>query len=189
MLARIVRRMTSSNLLGTIAGFLLAIDGVAIVLSRTALLDGKLAFLVLAAFGALVLDRDAPAGWAGTQPAAVAVGGGGGLGLACGVKWSGLWFVVAFGPLDGLLDLGIRRQRRGAQRSAADTRAGPAIPAALVIPPIAFLTYLATWYGWFTRAMATTGRGPPTTVVTPAPKRRCARWRTTTLRRTSSTPV
>ncbi|HNE88886.1 MAG TPA: phospholipid carrier-dependent glycosyltransferase, partial [Actinomycetota bacterium] len=35
MLARIVRRMTGSNLLGTIAGFLLAIDGVAIVLSRT----------------------------------------------------------------------------------------------------------------------------------------------------------
>ena len=150
MLARIVRRMTGSNLLGTIAGFLLAIDGMAIVLSRTALLDGVLAFLVLAAFGALVLDRDRtrrmwperslrPWRWA----AAVA------LGLACGVKWSGLWFVVAFGLLTVFWDLGMRRQR-GEADAFLRTLLRDALPAALVILPIAFLTYLATWYGWFT---------------------------------------
>jgi len=150
MLARIVRRMTGSNVLGTIAGFLLAIDGVAIVMSRTALLDGVLAFLVLAAFGALLLDRDRtrrlwpkhslrPWRWA----AAVA------LGLACGVKWSGLWFVVGFGLLTVFWDLGMRRER-GEPNAVLRTLLRDALPAALVIVPVAFLTYLATWYGWFT---------------------------------------
>ena len=150
LLARIVRRMTGSNLLGTMAGFLLAIDGMAIVLSRTALLDGVLAFFVLVAFGALLLDRDRtrrmwperslrPWRWV----AAVA------LGLACGVKWSGLWFVVVFGLLTVFWDLGMRRER-GERNALLRTLLRDALPAALVILPLAFLTYLATWYGWFT---------------------------------------
>jgi dolichyl-phosphate-mannose--protein O-mannosyl transferase len=150
LLARIVRRMTRSNLLGTVAGFLLAIDGMAIVLSRTALLDGVLSFLVLVAFGALVLDRDRtrrlwprhslrPWRWA----AAVA------LGLACAVKWSGLWFVVAFGLLTVFWDLGMRRER-GERNVLVRTLVRDALPAALVILPVALLTYVATWYGWFT---------------------------------------
>ena len=58
MVARIGRRLTRSTLLGTIAGLLLALDGLSIVLSRTAILDGIVAFFVLAAFGALLVDRD-----------------------------------------------------------------------------------------------------------------------------------
>ncbi len=58
MLARIVRRMTRSTLIGCIAGLLLALDSLSIVLSRTGLLDITLAFFVLAGFGALVIDRD-----------------------------------------------------------------------------------------------------------------------------------
>ena len=58
LLARLVRRMTGSTVLGTIAGFLLAIDGLHLVMSRTALLDLPLSFFLLAAFGALVLDRE-----------------------------------------------------------------------------------------------------------------------------------
>ena len=56
--ARIVRRLTRSNLIGTLAGLFLAIDGLAIVMSRTALLDNSLMFFVVLAFGALLLDRD-----------------------------------------------------------------------------------------------------------------------------------
>ena len=64
VLCRIVRRMIRSTLLGCLAGLLLAVDGLAIVLSRTALLDGPLAFFVLAAFGASSIDRDrARRGW------------------------------------------------------------------------------------------------------------------------------
>ena len=168
MLARIVRRMTGSNLLGTIAGFLLAIDGMAIVMSRTALLDGVLAFLVLAAFGALLLDRDRtrrlwpkhslrPWRWA----AAVA------LGLACGVKWSGLWFVVAFGLLTVFWDLGMRRERgRTPTPSSAPCCAMPCRPpwsscrwpCSRIWPPGT----------GGSPAPDTCGRGPPTTAATPA---------------------
>src|SRR5215469_12913755 len=55
MLARIVRRMTRSTLLGCVAGLLLALDGLELVLSRTAILDIFLMFWVLAAFGLLVI--------------------------------------------------------------------------------------------------------------------------------------
>jgi dolichyl-phosphate-mannose-protein mannosyltransferase len=58
MTARIARRMTGSALLGTIAGLLLAADGLEFVMSRTAMLDIFLMFWTLAAFGCLVLDRD-----------------------------------------------------------------------------------------------------------------------------------
>jgi dolichyl-phosphate-mannose-protein mannosyltransferase len=57
MAARITRRMTRSTLLGCIAGLLLALDGLEFVLSRTALLDVFM-FWVLAAFGLLVIDWD-----------------------------------------------------------------------------------------------------------------------------------
>ena len=59
MTARIIRRLTRSDLVGTVAGLLVALDGLHIVMSRTALLDITLMFLVLAAFGFLLLDRDA----------------------------------------------------------------------------------------------------------------------------------
>ncbi len=56
--ARIVRRLTRSDVLGTIAGGLLALEGIHIVLARTALLDLVLGFWVLVGFGFLLLDRD-----------------------------------------------------------------------------------------------------------------------------------
>ncbi len=58
LLARIVRRMTRSTLLGCIAGLLMALDGLEFAMSRTALLDIFLMFWILAAFGCLVVDRD-----------------------------------------------------------------------------------------------------------------------------------
>jgi len=59
LLARIARRMTRSTLLGCFAGLLLALDGLEFVMSRTALLDIFVMFWALAAFGCLVVDRDA----------------------------------------------------------------------------------------------------------------------------------
>ena len=58
LMVRIARRMFSSTLLGLVAGLLLAVDGEAIVHSRTGLLDQFLMFWVLVAFGCLVLDRE-----------------------------------------------------------------------------------------------------------------------------------
>jgi dolichyl-phosphate-mannose-protein mannosyltransferase len=59
LIARITRRMTRSNLLGCIAGLLMSLDGLELVLSRTAILDIFVMFWTLAAFGMLVWDRDA----------------------------------------------------------------------------------------------------------------------------------
>ena len=58
MIARIGRRLFRSTLLGCVAGLLLTVDGLDFVHSRTALLDLLLMFWVLAAFGALLVDRD-----------------------------------------------------------------------------------------------------------------------------------
>src|SRR6185437_8490437 len=58
LVARIVRRITRSTLIGGIAGLLIVADGVSFVTARTALLDVFLTVFVVAAFGALIVDRD-----------------------------------------------------------------------------------------------------------------------------------
>ena len=172
LLARIVRRLLRSNLWGTVAGGLLAVDGLGIVMSRTAVLDNVLMGTTLAAFGCLLLDRDQtrrrvanslPAGidpwllWEssfgprlgpilGMRPwrltAAVF------LGLGCGVKWSGIWFVVGFGLLTVLWDVGLRRTI-GVHRPWAGALIRDALPAAIWMVTIVLVVYLGTWTGWF----------------------------------------
>jgi dolichyl-phosphate-mannose-protein mannosyltransferase len=104
MIARIVRRMTRSTMLGCIAGLLMALDGLELVLSRTAILDIFVMFWVLAAFGLLVIDRDKTiarlhdaAAAAGPQDLAgpklgvrwLRIAAGLCLGAACASKWTG----------------------------------------------------------------------------------------------------
>ena len=137
-----------------------AIDGLAIVMSRTALLDNSLMFFVILAFGALLLDRDrtrarlakfgettsvlGPALW--WRPWRLVAGVC--LGLACGVKWSGLYFVVAFGLLTVLWDVGSRRTI-GVRMPFRAMIVRDAIPAFLSIVGVAVVVYVATWTGWF----------------------------------------
>ncbi len=165
MVARIARRLTRSDLIGTLAGFLLALDGMHLVMSRTGLLDMTLMFWVLASFGLLLLDRDRtrrrlariverdglsglstewgprlglrPLRWA----AAVT------LGLACGVKWSGLWFLALFALLSVIWDVSARRAV-GVRRPWAATVLRDAPGAAVSMLAIAGIVYLATWSGW-----------------------------------------
>jgi dolichyl-phosphate-mannose--protein O-mannosyl transferase len=166
MLCRIVRRMTRSTLLGCLAGLLLALDGLSIVLSRTALLDGPLAFFVLAAFATLLIDRDHArrrlAEWAAERPLGPLGRGEHGprlgwrpwrlatgvlLGLACATKWSGLWFIVAFGLMAVLWDLGARRAVgvRSPLVSMLRLDAGWAF---LSIVPVAVVVYVTSWLPW-----------------------------------------
>ena len=169
MLVRIGRRMFRSTALGCAAGLLLALDGFHLVLSRTALLDIFLLFFVLAAFGALVLDRDArrrrwaralddgldpslpgragrpPTGWRNWPWWRLAAGVL--LGCACAVKWSALYFVPVFALLVVLL--GGRRPPLGGRPPALAGR--PARRAALAGAgrrADRSVTYLATWSGW-----------------------------------------
>ena len=55
---RLVRRVSRSTLIGGLAGLLLTFDGLAFVMSRTALLDIFLAFFLVAAVACLAADRD-----------------------------------------------------------------------------------------------------------------------------------
>jgi dolichyl-phosphate-mannose--protein O-mannosyl transferase len=136
-------------------------------MSRTALLDLPLMVLVLAAFGLLLLDRDhvrrridagpdpgsAPPG----TPAAVLGPGlglrpwrlaaGVALGLACGVKWSGLWYLALFGLLTVAWDLQLRRSLAVAHpvRGVVLRDIGPAV---LSLVGVASVVYVATWAGW-----------------------------------------
>ena len=166
MCARIARRLTRSDLVGTLAGLLLALDGMHLVLSRTGLLDMVLEFWVLAAFGLLLIDRDrtrarlarlvAADGLAatatewgprlGVRPLRWAAAAS--LGLACGVKWSGLWFLAFFAIMTVVWDVSARRAV-GVQRPWTATLVRDAPLAALSFVGIAAAVYLMTWTGWF----------------------------------------
>ena len=162
LVARIVRRMTRSTLIGTIAGLLLALDGLHIVMSRTALLDLPLSFFLLAAFGTLVLDRgfgrrraatrldaftDSPTGPGfGFRPWRIATGVL--LGCALGTKWNAFFFIVAFGLLTVWWDISARRVS-GARHPRLGMLRRDAVPAFLSVVPVAVVTYLVTWSGWF----------------------------------------
>jgi dolichyl-phosphate-mannose--protein O-mannosyl transferase len=160
MAARIARRLTRSDLIGTVTGLLVALDGMHLVTSRTAVLDMVLSFTVLAAFGCLLLDRDQvrhriavhpPASmneWGpalGPRPWRWAAGLA--LGLACSVKWSGLWYLAAFGLLTVIWDASLRR-RLGVPRPWSVTLLRSAQIAFVAMVGTALVTYVVTWSGW-----------------------------------------
>ncbi|WP_405543886.1 phospholipid carrier-dependent glycosyltransferase [Streptomyces phaeochromogenes] len=178
MLCRIGRRIFRSTFLGCLAGALMAVDGLHFVMSRTALLDQVLMFFVLAAFGALLIDRDkvrerlaaalppdadgfvrpdariAEETLLGRRPWRLAAGLL--LGLAIGTKWNGLYFLVAFGLLTVLWDVGSRRVA-GARRPHLAVLKHDVGWAFLATVPVAIATYIVSWTGWF--LSATNGKG------------------------------
>ncbi|MCW3816161.1 phospholipid carrier-dependent glycosyltransferase [Micromonospora sp. DR5-3] len=165
ILVRVARRMFRSTVLGCAAGLLMALDGMHLVLSRVALLDIFLMFFILAAFGTLLLDRDAhrrrwlTALEAGLDPAAPGPAGRLPftvpwwrlatfvlLGCACAVKWSGIWYVLVFTAL--MLHWAIQARRSaGVPRPWRDALVREvgwvALGGALLL-----LVYLASWSGW-----------------------------------------
>lgn len=163
LLVRIGRRLLRSTAAGAAAGLLLAVDGAAIAHSRTALLDGILMVLVLAAFGALLVDRDvtrarlrrltapprAPSSWGpglGLRPWRLLAGVL--LGLAVGTKWSALFFVAVLGLLTVGWDA-VARRDAGVRRwwPAALVRDAPSAFASVV--GVGALAYTASWWSWF----------------------------------------
>ncbi|WP_370278817.1 dolichyl-phosphate-mannose--protein mannosyltransferase [Pseudarthrobacter sp. NamB4] len=154
------------------AGLLLAVDGHHLVMSRTSLLDIFLMFWILAAFGALLLDRDDGRRRLALRLAGAAVAHGGGpaagqllsgpwlgvrwwrlaagvcLGLAVGTKWSGLFFLAGFGLLTVFWDLNARRVA-GIRGWISGGIIKDGIPAFLGMVPVAGLVYTAAWAGWF----------------------------------------
>ena len=146
----------------------MSLDGLELVLSRTAILDIFVMFWVLAAFGMLVLDRDASRAKLvelTTAPGADLSDGGPKLGIrwrrvlaglflgcACASKWNGIWFIFAFAAMSIAWDLGARRalgygdRLRGVLRSDVKW-----LPVTFGIVPLA--AYTAAWSGWFASSL------------------------------------
>ncbi|MGP3536327.1 dolichyl-phosphate-mannose--protein mannosyltransferase [Microbacterium sp. RD1] len=155
------RTLTGSRAFATLAAFLLAIDGLAIVMSRITLLDGILTFFVVLAFwfvaldrrrsadrlAALVVHRDrrswGPVLWA--RPWLIAAGAA--AGAATAVKWSGLYVLAALGIFVVVSDA-LQRRRAGIRQWPADAvlRQGPV--SFLLLVPVAAAVYLVSWSGW-----------------------------------------
>ncbi|MGI6879365.1 dolichyl-phosphate-mannose--protein mannosyltransferase [Microbacterium sp. gxy059] len=164
LLYAVARRITGSVAFAGLAGGLLALDGLGISMSRIALLDTPLSFLVLLALWFALLDRPGTTARiaSGAQRDRVAgpvvwrrpwiVAAGLTLGCAASVKWSALYALAVLGVALVVADA-LDRRRAGVRAWAPSAigRQGPAT-FALLVPP-AFLAYLATWTGW----LATSG--------------------------------
>ncbi|BAX94161.1 dolichyl-phosphate-mannose--protein mannosyltransferase [Mycobacterium shigaense] len=164
LVMRTVRRISRSTLVGAIAGVLLICDGVSFVAARTALLDGLLTFFVVAAFGALIVDRDdvrrrmhvallegrsAETVWGPRLGVRWwRFGAGVLLGLACGTKWSGLYFVVFFGLMSLAFDIAARRQYQ-VPRPWVGTWRRDLLPTAYALGVLPVAVYLASYAPWF----------------------------------------
>ncbi|MGV8969159.1 MAG: dolichyl-phosphate-mannose--protein mannosyltransferase [Microbacteriaceae bacterium] len=155
-----------ATLLASVAGFLMAIDGNAIVMSRVALLDNHLMFFVLLGFGAVLLDREQSANrlaaWMSRRRDAARstdfgpslwcrpwlVAAGAAFGLASAVKWNGLYFLAVFALYTLVVDA-IARQKAGVLLWGTGTLLKQAPVSLVLTVPVALAAYLASWAGWF----------------------------------------
>jgi dolichyl-phosphate-mannose-protein mannosyltransferase len=167
---RIARRLTRSTLLGGIAGILVICDGVLHLQSRMGMLDIFITFFVLAAFGCLLMDREQVRerlavalreGWIDETSYGPRLGfrwwrfgAGVLLGIATGVKWSGAYYIVAFGLLCLAFDIAARRSA-GVRKPWLGALRRDLAPAVWNLGVVAVLAYLSTWWAWFASETAT----------------------------------
>lgn len=172
---RVVRRMTGSTLIGAIGGVLIICDSVSHVLGRAALLDVFTELFTLAAFCCLIADRDQvrrrlqaaafdgfldekPRRWvpfrAWAQRSGIPLGArwwrfacGVLLGLDTGIKYSGIYYVAAFGIITVIWDITARRAA-GIRHPVTAVVRRDLLPSlwSLAVVPIA--VYIATWWAW-----------------------------------------
>ncbi|MDR0366311.1 MAG: phospholipid carrier-dependent glycosyltransferase [Bifidobacteriaceae bacterium] len=165
-------RLFKSQPLGLLAGLLVAVDGIAVVMSRTGLLDIFLALFVMLAAWLILKDRavmdqrldrllSTPVGH-GPYGAPLyrsrlfgprlgmrwyLLGAGASLGAACAVKWSGLWFLAVFGLLVVCWDAAARR-RRGIEQWLLGAVWLDGVKAFCLTVPVALAVYVSSWSGW-----------------------------------------
>jgi dolichyl-phosphate-mannose-protein mannosyltransferase len=164
VLMLIAKRLTRSTTFAVVAGLLMAVDGLAISMSRVALLDTPLTFFVLLGFLFVLIDRertmgriaetvaarydgDEPPSWGPllwNRPWIVAAGAA--IGAASAVKWSGAWVLAGLGIYLVVTDA-LARRRAGVLLWPTDAvRQG--LVTFLLFVPVAVVVYVASWTGW-----------------------------------------
>ncbi len=160
----VIKRLFGSQLIALIGGFLFAIEGNAIVLSRVALLDNTVMFLAFAGVACVLLDREwhrrrlerwiadrmvagrtlgsGPAMW--WRPWLVAAGAL--FGFDAATKWSGFYFLGVFACYVLLTDVLARRRAKLPDWQGSIVKQG-AIDFVLTVP-VALAAYLASYSGW-----------------------------------------
>lgn len=153
-LARLVRRITGSTVMGCFAGLLLTFDGMHFVMSRLALLDVFLTFWLVCGVACLVADRD----WIRDRldryriirPWQLLAGVS--FGMACASKWSGVYVLAVFALLTVVWEVLARRRapqdRVVRSNSWVTTTLAVGLPAFVSIIMVAALVYLTTWSGF-----------------------------------------
>jgi len=126
LIALIAHRLFRSAILTALASALMAIDGLALVHSRTALLDNFLTFFILLSSYLFLTKRY---WWTGIV-----------LGLALATKWSALYFIIAFAA--------IGFYRAFTHYSGRDL-IKPTLARIGQFGAVPLLVYITSWAGWF----------------------------------------
>ena len=126
LVALIAHKLFYSPLLTGLASALMAVDGLALVHSRTALLDNFLAFFILAATYFFVVKKY---WWSGAF-----------LGLALATKWSAAYFIAIFGAIALYRAFTHNTGRDLIRPSLSRVGAFGALP---------LFIYITSWWGWF----------------------------------------
>lgn len=126
IVALIAHRLFYSPLLTALASALMAVDGLALVHSRTALLDNFLAFFILVATYFFVVKKYR---WSGVF-----------LGFALATKWSALYFIAVFAV--------IALYRAFTHHTGRDL-IKPTLSRIVSFAVVPFTIYITSWAGWF----------------------------------------
>ena len=190
LLMLVALKLFRSAPLAILAGFFLAIDGLAITLSRTALLDTSLTFFLLLGFWFFLLDQQnsririsrAIEGSKNSilwfRPWLVLTGIA--LGAASSIKWSGLYLLAGIG-LYVVVSESLLRKTSGEPDWFTKGLVYQGAFSFLSLVPVAVATYLLTWVGWifgtggYLRNWAT--ENPPTGVFALLPDWALSLWR------------
>ena len=126
LIALIAHRLFRNPYLTALASALMSLDGLALVHSRTALLDNFLAFFILLASYLFLRKKYWLTGIT--------------LGLAMATKWSALYFLIAFGVI---------AIYRAFTHNTGKNLIRPTLERAAQFALLPFLIYLTSWVGWF----------------------------------------
>jgi dolichyl-phosphate-mannose--protein O-mannosyl transferase len=150
-------KLFRSVALSILAGFFLAVDGLAITLSRTALLDAALTFFLVLGFWLFLIDQEksrlritraieeSKNSILVFRPWLILAGVA--LGAASAIKWSGVYLLAGIG-LYVVFSESLLRKNSGEQNWLRQGVLFQGSYSFVSLIPTALATYLLTWSGW-----------------------------------------